>query len=325
MNYIFGPVPSRRLGISLGIDIIPYKKCPFDCIYCQLGRTTNKTLERREYVPLNAVVSELRRFAESIQPVELTAPRESACMPDYITLSGSGEPTLNSCMGELIKTIKGINVLSDTPVAVLTNSSLISDAEVRAELCNADLVIPSLDAATQEVFEKINRPYNGLAIRDIIRGLQKFRKEFDGKIWLEIMLVGGFNDNEGELMELSGAIQQIMPDRIQLNTVIRPPVEEYAKALSVERCNEIAGILNAEVIAEFDKKTAVAYTQDNECAISSLLKRRPCTLSDISGSLGMHKNEILKYIEVMKREGRIKTEVVKGKKYVRWKGNDKYK
>ncbi len=307
MKYVFGPVPSRRLGISLGVDLTPYKTCSFDCIYCQLGRTTDKTIERREYTPLNAIVAELGEFIESNHKI------------DYITLSGSGEPTLNSCLGELIEKIK---TLTDIPVAVLTNSSLIPNAGVRSELSKADLIVPSLDVATQEAFERINRPCKGLRVRDIVRGLQEFRKGFSGDIWLEIMLVEGFNDNKRGLSELSNAIELAKPDRIQLNTVVRPPAEEYAKPLSVDRIHEIAEILNAEVITEFDRKTVGAYEMDKEEIISSMLKRRPCTLSDISGSLGLHKNEVLKYIEVMGGEGRVKTEFMEGKKYFRWVGNE---
>jgi len=282
-----------------------YKTCSFDCVYCQLGRTTNKTLERKEYVLIKDILVELKNSIISNQNQKI----------DYITLSGSGEPTLNSRLGKLIKEIKG---LTETPVAVLTNSSLIPDAKVRAELSQADLIIPSLDAATQETFERINRPYDGLWIDDVIKGLQEFRKVFRGEIWLEIMFVEDFNDDERELEKLSSATKLVEPDRIQLNTVVRPPAEECAKPLSVDRINEVAEILNAEVIVEFDRKTIEAYEEDKKEMISSLLKRRPCTLSDISGSLGLHKNEVLKYIEVMEKDGKIKTENMNKIKYFRW-------
>jgi len=305
MKYIFGPVPSRRLGISLGLDLTPHKVCSFDCIYCQLGQTTNKTMERREYVPVKNILAELREFIQS-------NPEQNI---DYITLSGSGEPTLNSGSGKLIKDIKEF---TEIPVAVLTNASLIPDAKVRAELSQADLIIPSLDAATQEVFEKINRPYKGLQVRDVIKGLQEFRKGFRGEIWLEIMLVEGFNDGESELEELSSAIKLLKPDRIQLNTVVRPPAEDYARPLSVDKLNSIAELLNAELIVAFDRKNIESYEEDKEGMISSLLMRRPCTLHDITGSLGLHENEVLKYIEVLEMDGLIKTERRGGEKYFRW-------
>lgn len=305
MKYIFGPVPSRRLGISLGLDLTPHKVCSFDCIYCQLGKTTNKTMERREYVPVKNILAELREFIQS-------NPEQNI---DYITLSGSGEPTLNSGSGKLIKDIKEF---TEIPVAVLTNASLIPDAKVRAELSQADLIIPSLDAATQEVFEKINRPYKGLQVRDVIKGLQEFRKGFRGEIWLEIMLVEGFNDGESELEELSSAIKLLKPDRIQLNTVVRPPAEDYARPLSVDKLNSIAELLNAELIVAFDRKNIESYEEDKEGMISSLLMRRPCTLHDITGSLGLHENEVLKYIEVLEMDGLIKTERRGGEKYFRW-------
>jgi len=305
MKYIFGPVPSRRLGISLGLDLTPHKVCSFDCIYCQLGKTTNKTMERREYVPVKNILAELREFIQS-------NPEQNI---DYITLSGSGEPTLNSGSGKLIEDIKEF---TEIPVAVLTNASLIPDAKVRAELSQADLIIPSLDAATQEVFEKINRPYKGLQVRDVIKGLQEFRKGFRGEIWLEIMLVEGFNDGESELEELSSAIKLLKPDRIQLNTVVRPPAEDYARPLSVDKLNSIAELLNAELIVAFDRKNIESYEEDKEGMISSLLMRRPCTLHDITGSLGLHENEVLKYIEVLEMDGLIKTERRGGEKYFRW-------
>ncbi|HHQ44742.1 MAG TPA: radical SAM protein, partial [Candidatus Altiarchaeales archaeon] len=231
MEHIYGPVPSRRLGFSLGVDLVPHKICSFDCVYCQLGKTTEKTIVRREYVPAGDVVADVKEFLE----------RGKRC--DYITLSGSGEPTLNSKTGEIIEAVKS---LTGIPVAVLTNGSTMTDSDVRRELSLADVVIPSLDAAVQSLFEKVNRPCRGMRVEDIIAGISEFKKSFSGKVWLEVMLVDGVNDSEEAFRELSRAIGKIKPDKVHLNTVVRPPCERWAKPLSTERLEEIANSLNAE-------------------------------------------------------------------------------
>ena len=170
LKYIFGPVPSRRLGRSLGIDLIPYKTCTFDCIYCDLGRTTHKTTSRQSYVVSEEIQKELELSLSVLDK-----------KPDYITLSGSGEPTLNTNIGEIIRKIKEI---TSTPVAVLTNGSLLSMDEVREDLSEADAVLPSLDAITPALFEYINRPHASLRIEEIISGLIQFRNQYRGQIWL---------------------------------------------------------------------------------------------------------------------------------------------
>ena len=287
MQYIFGPVPSRRLGFSLGIDVIPFKTCSFDCIYCQLGRTTNKTIERREYISKDKILDEFQKFMH--REVEF----------DFVTFSGSGEPTLNSALGEMIR---GIKSLSPAPVAVLTNSSLFDDEKVIKEIAEADVVLPSLDSAVQSTFERINRPYRGIKIGSIIEGLARLSKVYGAEMWLEIMLVRGFNDKDSEIEELEKAISEISPTKVQLNTVVRPPVEAYANPVSKDRVEEIASILGAEVIADFRRKV----DQSVNVEIIELLKRRPCSIRDISERLGMHRNEVLKYIDSLEREGKIK-------------------
>jgi len=181
-KYIFGPVPSRRLGRSLGVDLVPYKTCTFDCIYCDLGRTTRKTTSRQSYVPPEEIQGELE-FSLSVLEKK----------PDYITLSGSGEPTLNTNIGEIIQRIKEITSI---PIAILTNSSLFSLDEVRSDLSEADLVLPSLDAITPALFEYINRPALSLKIEEIISGLIQFRKQYRGQIWLEVLFCRGVNDGK---------------------------------------------------------------------------------------------------------------------------------
>ena len=237
-HYVFGPVPSRRLGRSLGVDLVPYKTCSFDCIYCQLGGTTRKTLKRRLWVPVNAVLQQLESYLPS--------------KPDYITLGGSGEPTLHSQIGELIARIK---TLTDIPVAVLTNGSLFWQKEVRNQILAADLVLPSLDAGNEETFFAINRPHMDLKLDKIIQGLVDLRRDFRGAYWLEVLLVEGINSQPPALDNLIACIKHIEPDRIQINTAIRPPAETALVGMSRSKLAELALRFgpHAEVIADFKK------------------------------------------------------------------------
>jgi len=301
-SHIYGPVPSRRLGLSLGVDIIPFKVCSLDCVYCQLGPTTKKTVQPKEYFSEQEILDQIKKKIESSSRI------------DYITFSGSGEPTLNSHIGDLIKKIKKI---TDIPVAVLTNSTLLSRKEVRGALKQADLVVPSLDGATQEVFEKINRPHAALKTENIIEGLRQFRKEFKGKLWLEVILVRGMNDSESHLKALKKAIHEIKPDRVQLNTVIRPPSEKFAKPLSKKEMEKIRDFIgnNCEIVAHFHKKGLTPEEEDIKDIILDMIHRRPVTVEDISESLGRHKNEVLKHIDMLKRENKIKAVSYENKDY----------
>lgn len=210
MKYIFGPVKSRRLGYSLGINIIPFKTCSFDCIYCQLGPTTNKTIERREYVNINEVLSELKAFLENNKNQRI----------DYITFSGTGEPTLNTKIGVLISEIKKITKI---PIAVITNSSLVSQEEVRKDIIHSDVILPTLCFPDNEIFYAIHKPHRELKSEEIIKGLMSLRNEFRGKIWLEIMLIRSVNDDLKKLNRLKEMVDLIKPDKIHLNTPVRLP------------------------------------------------------------------------------------------------------
>lgn len=300
--HIYGPVPSRRLGFSLGIDIIPFKTCTLDCVYCQLGNTPNKTLRREKFFSSPEILAQIKRRLSSGQRI------------DTITFSGSGEPTLNKALGEFIEDVKKMTPI---PVTVLTNSTLFTDKNVRNALMQADLVIPSLDAATQEVFLKTNRPCSPLHIKEIIDGLVKFRQEFKGRIWLEIMLVKGVNDSPSHIQKLKEATSMIKPDKIQLNTVVRPPAEKSARPLSHDKLEKIKKVFgkNCEIITEFDKKQQTQPQKDLEGAILDMIRRRPVTLSDISVSLGKHANEIIKYLDFLLNEGKIRSVTHKDSKY----------
>jgi wyosine [tRNA(Phe)-imidazoG37] synthetase (radical SAM superfamily) len=302
MSQIFGPVPSRRLGFSLGVDLVPYKTCSLDCVYCQLGRTTRKTVLRRPYLPADGIIAELKEVLAHGQEI------------DYITLSGSGEPTLNSEIGWIIDEIKNI---TETPVAVLTNGTLFSIESLRTELSKADLVIPSLDAVLQDVFEKINRPHPSLRIDRIIGGLKAFRERFKGQIWLEVMLVKGINDGADAIESLAKVTAELGCDKIQLNTVIRPPQEAYARPLDYHEMARVRKSLgeDCEIIPRFSRRVQRAYKKDLERRISDLVGRRPVTVRDISEVLGLHENEVIKYLETLSESGKARTDQFDGRTY----------
>lgn len=282
MSYIFGPVPSRRLGRSLGVDLVPLKTCSYDCIYCQLGRTSCKTVERKQWVPLGEVLAELKSRLSS--------------KPDYITLSGSGEPTLFADVGELIGSIKA---MTDVPVAVLTNGSLLWHRDVRAQLINADLVVPSLDAGDEAMFRAVNRPHEDISFEKMLEGLIDFRREFSGRYWLEVFLLSGHTAIEAEVLKLARCVDLIKPDRVQLNTVVRPPAESFAVGVSQQRLVELAAMFTppAEVIADFSGVHEQAEFAAGRDEILNMLRRRPCSIDEIAGGLGMHRNEVIKYVE----------------------------
>ncbi len=223
--------------------------------------------------------------------------------PDYITLSGSGEPTLYSQLGPLIEQIKS---LTNIPVAALTNGSMLWLPEVRSTLMQVDLVVPSLDAGGEETFQYVNRPCPEISYDAMLRGLIEFRQEYQGRYWLEVMIVGGVTTTKKEVEKLSQGIHLISPDRVQVNTVVRPPTESYALPVSPDRLHEIAARLyeHAEVIADFQHVPShhFAVTRDE---VLNLLRRRPCTVEDIANGLGLHRNEVVKYVEQLTSEGEI--------------------
>ena len=301
-NYLFGPVPSRRLGISLGVDVVPMKTCSLNCIYCECGKSTHLTLERKEYVPFAAVKKELLfYFANN--------PR-----PDYLTFSGSGEPTLNSRIGNMLDFIT--NHIQDIPVALLTNGTLFSHKPVREEIKAATVIIPSLDAATGKIFRKINRPAPDLNVDQIIEGLIQLRKEYSGKIWLEIFIVPGVNDTDEELNALKQAIHKIEPDQVQLNTLDRPGPVSTVRAATRKELENIINfwqLENVSIIADVpERKTLLAYRKDTESAILGTIARRPCTLKDLSEILGLQTNELSRYLDALHLKKKIN--VVKQKR-----------
>ncbi len=301
-HHVFGPVQSRRLGKSLGIDVVPLKTCTFNCIFCQLGRTTHQTIERKEYVPTMAVMAELKDYLNN------------GGKADYISFSGSGEPTLHSKLGEMIARTKQ---MSKIPVAVLTCSALLYDPQVRRELALADVVLASLNTASPETFRLINRPHGKLNLPEIIDGLKRLRREYRGEIWLEIMFVKGLNDNVQEIALLHDAIAAIRPDKVHLNTVVRPPAESQVQALSATQLRELQTHLgaNVEVIAERPDRPepSVGFlVVDN---LMRLIARHPATLEEIAGSMNC-KYEILRpVLQALTTAGAVEVREHRGKKF----------
>ncbi|MDD1753183.1 MAG: radical SAM protein [Methanotrichaceae archaeon] len=294
MEYLFGPVLSRRLGLSMGVDLLAHKTCNLDCIYCELGRTPCISQRRDRFVPPDKVLREIKSKAND----EF----------DHITFAGSGEPTLSIDLGDIIRKTKAI---VDAPVAVITNSTLLSSQQVREEIKAADIVLPSLDAVTQEIFQAINRPSPGLRIENIIEGLKAFRKAFKGEIWLEIMLVKDTNEHEARL--ISTVAESIEPDRIQLNTVVRPPAEPVLPLEKDEMLQVLEVFQEAEIIPDWDWKVPTEIEED----LFDLLSRKSCTFDEVKTQLELGKNDVIKYLSIMERDGLLSRHLQKGILYFR--------
>lgn len=298
--HLYGPVPSRRLGYSLGVDLLPFKTCSMDCVYCQLGGNARTTLRRKSFVPVETVLAEIEDVLKSGRRV------------DAVTFSGSGEPTLHPGLGRLIR---GIKRLTPVPVIVLTNSSFLDRPTVRRALAAADIVIPSLDAATEAAFRKVNRPHPSLSAGRIVSGLAAFRKEYRGQIWLEILLVKGVNDRPVDLRALKKAVARIKPDRVQLNTVIRPPAESSARPLSPRELAKIRAFLGgqAEIIAAFGEKSREDKSADLSGRIMDFVRRRPETASAIARSLGAEPEAVRRACRALEKTGKIRPVTHRGR------------
>lgn len=283
-SYLFGPVQSRRLGISLGIDLVQSKICSLNCVYCECGKTTELTLERKAYAPADAITAELTEYLAT-EPVL-----------DYITFGGSGEPTLNTELGRVLRFVK--ESYPHYPCALLTNGTLFYLPDVRKDCAAFDLVLPNLDAVSDAVFAKVNRPHRDLDNGRIIEGLAAFRREYKGTIWLEVFIVPGINDTPEELQLLREAAQKISPDRIQLNTLDRPGTCDWVKPATIVQLQTIAGrfaplpveIITRQAVLSADSPLwhDLPATQES---IRSLIARRPSTLEEIAGLTGLTINQ----------------------------------
>lgn len=292
MPYLFGPVPSRRFGYSLGIDVIPHKLCTLDCLYCQLGSTTDKTVARKPCVEAAPVLAEIDALLAQDTQI------------DCMTFAGSGEPTLNTCLGEMIAGIKDRCAL---PVIVLTNGTLLYHSAVRRDLLNAAIVCPSFDAATPAAFARINRPHADLSLELLIRGLRQFRQEFPGKIYLEVMLARGINDSPQELEAFSKMLPDFGADRIQINTVVRPAAAPGVWAVSPATLARARGLFGptAEIIGGFLKERSLHEQVNTAEKIVALVGRHPGTAADICAALGLSDDLAAAYLRQLVKQGRI--------------------
>lgn len=301
-TYLYGPIPSRRLGLSYGVDIVPFKVCTLDCVYCQLGRTVEKTSERKDFGSVEPVLAELRdALAEGSRA-------------DFVTIGGSGEPTLHLRLGELVD---GMKQITDIPVALLTNGTLLYRPDVRADCAGVDVAMPSLDAGDEQTFRRIDRPERTISVEKVISGLCTFRKEFSGKIWLEVFFVRSTNTSPPQIAHLKDAIDRIRPDKVQLNTAVRPTADPNVARLDAVELERIAAQLGptCEVVADFsrtgDEQMSAADPRvcESRQTLLSMLKRRPCSLDDISAGLSLSRSEASKRVAELRELGLIQAEV----------------
>lgn len=321
---VFGPVMSRRLGRSLGVDLVTPKTCAWDCVYCQLRRTDQLTTARGEAV---AVAQVERELAAALA----TGPR-----PDFVTLSGAGEPTLNRHVGAIIGLIRR---LTDVPVAVLTSGALLSLPAVCEAVGAADVVLPTLAAWNDELYRRIHRPAAGLSFAKHWAGLMALRWELRTRVWVELFLLEGLNASDEDLREFAWLLEHLEPDRIQLNTVVRPPYEKgMARAASAKKLARWAAALGprAEVIAPSCagvSAAAGAVSATNsaldgalrearegdaaalEAAVLGLCSRHPATASQIAEATGMGEREIGEVLTRLESRGAIAVEQYGGTRF----------
>ena len=293
-RYLFGPVPSRRFGRSLGIDLTPHKTCSLDCVFCQLGRTKKKTRTRKIYVPTDEVIDEIRRW--------LKADGEA----DYLTLSGSGEPTLHAEFGRVLAFLRQQTI----PSVLLTNGTLFAEPEVREAAMLARVVKVSLSAWNQQSFEWVNRPHREIKFRSTLKGLRQFRRKYDGQLWIEVFLLSGINAMPVDVRKIARLARELQPDRIHLNTIARPPAEDFAAAVAMEQLEKLAGLFEprAQIAADIHVRRTRQVIA-NEARILSMLKRRPCTMKQIEAAFGMHINEVSKTLGHLIHTNRIRADL----------------
>lgn len=311
-EHLFGPVPSRRLGRSLGVDLVPHKVCSLDCVYCECGATTRRTLVRDEWVPTAAVLDELARWIDAGGTAE------------HVTFSGAGEPTLHRDLGRIARWIVA---RTPVPLALLTNATLLGDPAVRAEVQPCSVIVPSLDAADDETYRRVNRPHPGLTVADLIAGIVALREEYEGQIWLEVLLVEGLNDSDASLDALAAAIARIRPDRVQVNTAVRPgtdpavgPASEETLARALDRFRAVAP---AEAVATFAARCAARVSEAADRAVVeaaavvlAVVRRRPETVDDLAESLGLPLRAVRDTVARLAADGLVRAEERGGALYV---------
>lgn len=299
---VYGPVPSRRFGLSLGVDLVPFKTCCYDCVYCQLGRTTRLTVERTDFYPLGEILADVRAALES-------GPR-----PDVITLAGSGDPSLYLSLGKLID---GLHDLGDIPVVFLTNGALLFDRQIARDALRADILAPSLDAGDPETFSRINQPHQSIGFADMLRGLQAACGNHPGKVRLEVMLVGGQNDSDEDIQRIAGRLGTLRADSVDINTPVRPVPGGKVFPAGRERLDAAVRAFGpaARIVAEYQGPKAPDSGRAAERKILEMLSRRPCTVEDIQSSLGIHANEVVKLLDKALKAGKVQGRASGGKTY----------
>lgn len=300
---VFGPVPSRRLGLSLGIDLLPFKTCSMDCVYCECGATTNLTCERKEYFPTESVIAELDHVLSNKPKI------------DWITFSGVGEPTLHSGIGRIIRHIR--EHYPEIPVCLLTNASLLGDPALQEELAGISLIVPSLDGSNEEELFKINRQASSVTLSSVMNGLLAFRKRFPAiTMWLEIFIVPGINDSPESAERFRALAAQLKPDKVQLNSLDRPGVVEWIRPAEPAVLDRIAAVIGrsvpVEIISRHQKQVKLKdvipdVEQYNELILKTL-RSRPCTAQDLVSTLEIPAERIEPHLRRMERAGLVVSE-----------------
>uniref|UniRef100_A0A832A5U5 Radical SAM protein n=1 Tax=Desulfacinum infernum TaxID=35837 RepID=A0A832A5U5_9BACT len=305
LSALFGPVPSRRLGRSLGIDVIPPKTCTLDCLYCESGPTTHLSLRREAFIPPDAVLAQVEAFLE-----------RHAGSVDALTFSSAGEPTLYEPLGDLIPAIK--KRFPTLPLVVLTNGTLLWDPAVRRALLQVDRVVPSLDAACAEVFARLNRPHPRLSLDQILEGLEIFRREYAGAYHLEILLVSGINDAPAHLRDLAALVRRIGPDRVELNTVVRPPAVSGIRGLSAKAMAEAAAFFSCpvDVLGAYEARGGQSREEVLEERLVTLVRRRPCPAEEMADALGVSAEAVTRALERLVGQGRLRLQEFDGRQFV---------
>lgn len=268
-KHVFGPVPSRRLGISLGVDLVVSKSCNLNCIFCECGATKKIQLERQRFKDMNEILEEISAVLKDIKP-------------DYITFSGSGEPTLSLDLGNISKAIKE-DLKYEGKICLITNSLLLADENLMKELEYIDLIVPTLNTLTQDIFEKIVRPDYRTSVEEIRKGFINLNNSnYKGKIWIEIFILENINDSDKNFVDIANFLksENIRYDKIQLNTIDRVGAERDLKAISFEKISrakkilEENGLNNIEIIKSLGELEEDKKIQVNQELLDNMKQKR---------------------------------------------------